>query len=317
MTKSKGSDLEGQPYICVIGAANVDIIGASSNSLTPKDDCPGHINMMMGGVGRNIAETLARLQQPTKLLTCFGNDLAGHSLREHCIANQIDIEDSMVSDDVRSSVHMAIMDEKGDIALGISDMNICDKLDSSFLLKKKPLIENSAITIADTNITKDALQFLSSECKNQKLYLDAVSATKARRALPLSPNWHTAKVNRQEAEVLTGIKIKNGNDYTAAAEILIELGINRVYISAGADGVFYCDKNEAGMLAAIQTQVKNTNGAGDAFVAGSAYAFSKNMSTRESAKIGIACATLTAESNHPVNPSITLEKVLAIAEKIR
>ena len=45
----------------VIGGANVDIMGIADQALRPQDSNPGTIRTTLGGVGRNIAENLARL----------------------------------------------------------------------------------------------------------------------------------------------------------------------------------------------------------------------------------------------------------------
>ena len=44
----------------VIGGANVDNMGIADHPLRPQDSNPGTIRTMLGGVGRNLAENLAR-----------------------------------------------------------------------------------------------------------------------------------------------------------------------------------------------------------------------------------------------------------------
>ena len=49
------------PYILVLGASIVDIIGFSKREFKAKDSNPGAIKISLGGVCRNIAENLARV----------------------------------------------------------------------------------------------------------------------------------------------------------------------------------------------------------------------------------------------------------------
>jgi pseudouridine kinase len=47
--------------IGIIGGINIDIEGAPFKKLKYQDSNPGKIRLSYGGVGRNIAENLARL----------------------------------------------------------------------------------------------------------------------------------------------------------------------------------------------------------------------------------------------------------------
>lgn len=51
----------------VIGGANVDIMGIADQALRSQDSNPGTIRTTLGGVGRNIAENLARLDEAVSL----------------------------------------------------------------------------------------------------------------------------------------------------------------------------------------------------------------------------------------------------------
>ena len=49
-----------QPYIVGVGAANLDLNGASCAPIHLRDSNPGHISLSAGGVTRNVCENLAR-----------------------------------------------------------------------------------------------------------------------------------------------------------------------------------------------------------------------------------------------------------------
>ena len=55
--------------IIVIGGANMDISAQAGSPLTAGDSIPGSIRYSPGGVGRNMAENLARLGVPVELVT--------------------------------------------------------------------------------------------------------------------------------------------------------------------------------------------------------------------------------------------------------
>ena len=50
------------PYVCVVGAVNLDICGRPSRKLIFRDSNPGTVTLTPGGVGRNIAHDLRLLE---------------------------------------------------------------------------------------------------------------------------------------------------------------------------------------------------------------------------------------------------------------
>ena len=74
-----------QPYIVGVGAANLDLNGASCAPIHLRDSNPGHISLSAGGVTRNVCENLARLGADVKLLSCVGDDVFGSYIRRSCV----------------------------------------------------------------------------------------------------------------------------------------------------------------------------------------------------------------------------------------
>ena len=44
------------PYVCVVGAVNLDICGCPEKKLIFRDSNPGAVTLTPGGVGRNIKD---------------------------------------------------------------------------------------------------------------------------------------------------------------------------------------------------------------------------------------------------------------------
>ena len=114
--------------IVVFGGANTDIAGASDAALVQRDSNPGRVTVSCGGVGRNVAENLAKLGCDTALVTAFGGDHNARELRGCCEASGIDVSASITCDDLPGSVYLAILDDAGDMALALSDMRALDRL---------------------------------------------------------------------------------------------------------------------------------------------------------------------------------------------
>ena len=119
--------LDQQGYICVIGAVNVDIIASSYVRLIHKDSNPGSVNISYGGVGRNIAENLCRLNQRVELITVLGDDVHADEISGQCSDLGISLEHSLKVKDEYSSMYICINDEKGEMQMAVSVMEICDR----------------------------------------------------------------------------------------------------------------------------------------------------------------------------------------------
>jgi len=80
-----------RPTVAVYGGANVDIQARCAERYRPADSNPGTASTSLGGVGRNIAENLARLGVATELVTVFGGDETAAMLADGCRAIGIEV----------------------------------------------------------------------------------------------------------------------------------------------------------------------------------------------------------------------------------
>lgn len=84
---------------------------------------------------------------------------------------------------------------------------------------------------------------------------------------------HTLKPNRLEAELLSGVEIRDEDSLNRAADALLATGLRRVFISLGGDGMFAADHNERLHVSCCPGQMVNTTGCGDAGMAAIAWAY--------------------------------------------
>src|SRR5690606_8664264 len=104
--------------ILIIGAANIDLLAFPEKKLLLGDSNIGTVEMSGGGVGRNVAENLARLGNDVSFLTAFGNDCFGKMLRDDLESMGIDLRASFFSNK-RSGIYLAIADFRGDLLAAV------------------------------------------------------------------------------------------------------------------------------------------------------------------------------------------------------
>nr|WP_254867698.1 PfkB family carbohydrate kinase [Marinitoga sp. 1154] len=304
----RGYIINEKDYVVVIGGANIDINGFSKGILKMKDSNPGKLNISLGGVGRNIAENIARMNINVKMITALGKDMYGEKILEHSKNIGIDMKDSIVLNDYNTSTYLAIIDENGDMAVALSDMDACDKIDIGFIKSKKKIIEKAKLCVIDTNIPEESIKYLVNNF-NVAFFLDTVSTSKAKKVKDIVGKFHTIKPNRLEAEVLTGVEIRNDNDAKTACKILLEKGVKNVFLTLGKDGVICANKKELFKISIPEIKVINATGAGDAFLAGLVYSYLNNYSLRESVVFAIGASVITLSSKDTISDELSVENI--------
>lgn len=311
----KGYIVKRKPYITVVGGANVDIIGLPYENLIMGDSNPGKTNISLGGVGRNIAENLARLNIDTRLITVIGSDTYGKHIIEEAMKVDLDMSDSLVLQDKDTSTYLCILNESGDMKLAISSMDIFNKLSIPFIESKKDVIENSKLCVIDTNIPDEVLKYMVENFKVD-YFLDTVSTMKANKVKSIIGHFHTIKPNKIEAEILSGIEINSEKDLKRTSYYFLNKGVKRVFITLGERGVYYFDGEVEKHVFPPKVNVKNATGAGDAFLAGIAYSYFNGFSVEETLCFAIGASIVTLEDENTINQNISAERIKKRIEEI-
>ena len=289
--------------IVVIGGVNMDISAALTAPFVPADSVPGQVTLGCGGVARNIAHNLRLMGHEVKFVSVFGGETFGEMCWHECQAIGLDLSLSERREGMRNGLYLCVNDQTGDMIAAVADTDIVDYITPAFLETRMTDINRSALVIADTNISIDALQYLIDHC-TAPLMVDTVSTAKAPRVIKAlqhsqSQRLHALKLNLAEAQSVT-----HSNSVHEAAEWLTALGINQVFITMGSDGVYCSDGIRSQQLKAIPTRVINTTGAGDAFIAGVAHAKMRGTVFPECAQTGLKAAHAALLSLQTVNPDI-------------
>ena len=310
----KGYIVRTAPYVTVVGGVNMDIGGRSDHALVPQDSNPGTVSMSLGGVGRNIAHNMSLLELDVRLLTVFGDDGNAQKIAASCGELGIDISQSPVVPGGRTSTYLFINDERGDMALAVSDMDIYRHLTPQVLSARQKLLMGSQVIVLDTNIPEESIRWLA-ENSTVPLFADPVSTAKAVKLKGVLGRLHTLKPNRMEAELLSGVKISDDATLHQAAQALLDQGVQRVFLSLGGDGVFAVQQGETHLEPICKAEMRNATGAGDAMMASLVWSFLAGRDLAESCAAGTAAAAIAVESEETINPNMSAEAVLAHAAK--
>lgn len=300
----KGYVLRSGSYAVVVGGVNVDIGGRAFAPLVAADSNPGQATVSLGGVGRNIAHNMSLLGLDVRLLTAYGDDLHGERVAASCSELGIDLSHALRVAGGTTSTYLYLADPEGEMALAVSDMTICDKITPAYLAANQAILQNAQVIVADANIPADSLVYLAETC-TAPLFVDPVSTAKAEKLRPILSRIHTLKPNRLEAELLSGVRIHSRADVEKAADALTGLGVHRMFISLGADGVYAAMGSQRLWLANIPGHMVNTTGCGDAFMAALVWAYLEGSDLETTAKAGLAAGSIAMESPETINPQMS------------
>lgn len=304
----RGYVLRSGSYAVVAGGVNVDIGGRSYGPLVAADSNPGTVRISLGGVGRNIAHNLALLGTDVHLLTAYGDDFHGERVAASCSELGIDLSHALRVTGGATSTYLYLADDRGEMALAVSDMEICRRITPAYLASQLALLQNAQVVAVDANLSAEALEYLADNC-SVPLFVDPVSTAKAQKLRPILGKIHTLKPNRLEAELLSGVRIQSEEDLHRAADVLTEMGVHRMFISLGADGVFAAMGQERLLLPNLPGRMVNTTGCGDAFMAALVWAYLEGMDLRHTALAGLAAGAIAMESEETINPGLSASAI--------
>lgn len=298
-----------KPYVLVLGVSVYDIFGFTDCNYREKDSNPGRVCVSFGGVCRNVAENMARVGVNTKFITIVGDDEKGKCLLEDAKNKQMDVSDALIIEGGSTPTYMAILDECGELRSAIVDMKITDQMSTEFIDSKAEIIKNAEYMVLDVDNPK-ILEYILTKFKGTtKFIVDSVSATKVLTVKHLIHDFHTFKPNRHEAEVLCGFEIQSQDDVRRAGKYFRDLGIEQVFISLDADGIYYNNGVEEGIMKAEKIPVVNVTGAGDSCVAGLVHGYMNEMSIQDTVKYSIAMSAITISHEQTIHPEMGCELV--------
>lgn len=303
-------------YVVVMGAANIDIGGTPNNPLIPADSNPGNISINYGGVARNIAHNLCKLGMNVKLITAIGGDVLGEDMIKHCEEIGMDTSYVLKVPDDTSSMYLYVNNENGDMDVAIDHMTVCSKITPEYIDSLAEMINGALAVVVDANIPEETFLKLKDICK-VPIYVDPVSTALAARIKPGLDGIDTIKPNTLEAEYLTGMTIKTEADYRAAAQEILDMGVRRVFMSMGSEGMMAASRDNMYIISEYPADVVCTTGAGDSATAAIVWASTvvadgdALVAAAKAANVVAAMTVSVQEINHvDLNHQSALDKII-------
>ena len=301
--------------VVVVGGANMDIKAHSNQPIELRTSNPGVAISTPGGVGRNIAENLARLGSPTHLVAPVGRDAFGDQIVAATRAAGVVLDHLIPSDDA-TGTYIAVLDASGELVVAVSNMRATDRLTVRQLMRSRDLLSHSTLLVLDGNIPEAPAAWLLdfAAAVGVPVVMDPVSVAKARPLaqmlssqrplLALTPNLDELSAILGEAVPPTRSGIAR------AARTLHDAGVRNVWVRRGVRGSVLSSLGDNGRasvvtLPAPPVEPVDVTGAGDSMTAAFVHAVMRGDSPVDAARFGQMAAALTVASRETVRPDLT------------
>ncbi len=298
-------------YVLVIGSVGIDVKGRPDAEL--KWDTPnlGRVRNTVGGVARNIAENLARLEVSVKLLTAVGDDIVAERVLERCREVGMDVSYVRRVFGGRTGTYMALLQPDGELHVAVTDFEIMGNVDSDYVLEHEELFEEAEMVVVDATLSEDTLATVFELAARYvvRVCADPTTPSLAGRLCEYIPQLYLAVPNAGETAALCGLEnpVHDRDSATGAARQLVTLGAEIAVVTLGAQGAAYAHSNGVGFILARKTDLIDATGAGDAFTGAAIFGLLNEVPVDEAMRLGITAASLTLESRDTVIPNLSQE----------
>lgn len=321
---TKRGEIKGRAYvlrdegmIACIGGANLDRKARGKQQVRLQSSNPVTIMESCGGVARNIAENLGRLGCNTSLITSIGEDKEGEWLLQETKKHGVHISQVWRLPTQRTGTYTALLNIDGEMVVSLANMDIYDALTPEMFAEKWSHIAAAHVVFIDTNIPADCLAYIIERCREENilLFVDPVSSIKAKKLPQQLDGVEAILPNREEAELMAGMKITTIEECAEACRKIRERGVKHVIVTLGEEGIYYQSDEVEEHMAPYPTEVVDVTGAGDAFASGLLYGIVNGESFQRACRLGLAASALTLQTEQSVSPLLKAEQLELAVEQ--
>ncbi len=255
-----------------------------------------HTRLDWGGKGLNVARAIKALGGEV-IATGFLGGNTGRMLAEGLHAFDIPTDFIPIAGETRTNI--MIMDESGGRHIKVNEAgpSVTGAEIEAFISHVQASVQPGDIWALCGSLPPGVPPDIYARL------IDLIQAAGAKAALDTSGEGlrlgcahkpYLVKPNRDEVRVLTGMALDTETEIDQAARFLLDMGIEIVAISLGADGLLAASPAGTHRIPPPQVSEKNPTGAGDALLGGLLLSLSQGYSLARAAKLGVAAGSAAA-----------------------
>lgn len=293
--------------ILVIGPVFVDVKGYPTENYIPAGRNKGTVEIVHGGVSRNIVEDIANVELRPIFLSLVDDSGTGKDVLRKLENHKVDVSRVRSVKDGMGT-WLAVFDNSGDVVASISKRPDLSPLAEILDSEGDEIFEKADSVCVEIDMDKELVRRILTlaEKHGKKVFAVVSNMSIAMKRRDLFSEVECLVCNEQEAGILfsedySGRSAKEMEDIVL--DKIVKAGIRNMVVTLGERGAVYASSNgEKGYCPALRVEVRDTTGAGDAFFAGVSIGLSYGKTLEEACSIGTRLAASVLVSYENVCP---------------
>ncbi len=282
--------------ILVIGSSNTDMVLRVAALPRPGQTISGgEFQTFGGGKGANQAIAARRAGGSVSFIAAIGDDDLGRSAIKSLAAEGIDTSGISVLPGTPSGVAFIFVSDSGENCIGVAPgANAC--LSPGVLLSQAHSFDNADLMLIQLETPLETVRTAVDMAEKRQLPVVLNPAPAAALPDDLLQGLFCITPNESEAEALTSVAVNDVASASAAAERLLQRGVENVVITMGSKGALLRNASETFLQPAESVAVVDTTGAGDTFNGVFTTMVAKGHSLPQAIEIAVGAATLSVQT---------------------
>ena len=290
--------------IVVVGTVFVDIKGFPEELYIPGGRNSGSVQIVHGGVGRNVAEDIANVELRPVFVSMVDDTAEGADVLRKLRSHRVNT-DYIVTEPDGMGMWLAVFDESGDVVGSISKRPSMDAMIALLDEKGDEIFSAADSVVVEIDLDKEVVKRVLRYAKKygKQVYAVVANMSIASQRRDFLQDIDCFVCNVQEAGILFV------SDFSALepeelcgviAQKLADAAFGSIVVTMGSRGAVWATKDgQRGVFPASSVTVRDTTGAGDAFCAGVAIGLTYGKSMPEALEIGtrLAASVITVAEN--------------------
>ena len=270
----------------VIGTVFVDIKGFPDDLYIPEGRNAGRVEIVHGGVGRNVAEDIANVELRPRFVGMVDDTAEGAEVLRKLKNHKVNTDYVAVTQD-GMGMWLAVFNNGGDIAGSISKRPTSDAMLRMLEEKGDEIFADADSIVIEIDLDKELIKtvFRYAEKYHKKVYAVVANMSIASQRRDFLQSIDCFVCNAQEAGILFVCDFSGLTPEELCEELsrrVVSARIPSMVVTMGSRGAVYADMNgDKGVYPARKVKVRDTTGAGDAFCAGVAIGLTYGKTMRE------------------------------------
>jgi len=269
-----------------------------------------------GGKGSNMACCAARLGARSHFIGKVGRDAFGEGFLELLNREHVDSGGLLYSDHAPTAVGFIVCGPGGSNVIVI-DVGANGDFRPADVEARRAIIEVSDVVLSPQEIPLDTALAAAriASARGIPAILNPAPAVDL-RGTDLSAIF-VLTPNETEARVCLGLRPEEPGDAEELARRLLDLGPRNVIMTLGAEGALWVSRRGTVHIPALEVEVLDTVGAGDAFNAGLATGLSERLPLEDAISLGVTAASLSTRKRETIDSYSYRPEVEARMHEVR